>query len=334
MANPDHIKMLKQGVEAWNAWRTEEPSIRPDLSERNLEGEYLFEANLSGADLRETNLFEAFLSGANLTGADLRKIDLCRAHLEGANLTGADLREADLHGANLSGADFTRAYLNEADLRFTNLVKADFTKADLTGCRIYGISAWKLKFSEDTKQRDLIITEWDEPKITVDNIEVAQFIYLLLNNEKIRDVIDTIGKKAVLILGRFTPERKAVLDAIRGELRERGYLPLLFDFDKPASKDLTGTVLTLAHMARFIIADLTDPSSVPYEVSKVADAFVPIQPILLSGKSEFAMFADMQRRHHWVLPTHRYAAPEQLIANLDERVIRPAEAKVLELRGP
>ena len=115
-------------------------------------------------------------------------------------------------------------------------------------------------------------------------------------------------------------------------MRKRDYLPILFDFDKPASKDLTGTVLTLAHMARFIIADLTDPSSVPYEVSKVADAFVPIRPILLSGRSEFAMFADMQRRYHWVLPTHHYDTPEQLIADLDKQVIRPAEAKVLELR--
>ena len=81
-----------------------------------------------------------------------------------------------------------------------------------------------------------------EPEITVDNLEVAQFIYLLLNNERIRHVIDTITSKAVLILGRFTPERKAVLDALREELRKRDYLPVLFDFDKPASKDLTETV--------------------------------------------------------------------------------------------
>jgi hypothetical protein len=34
-----------------------------------------------------------------------------------------------------------------------------------------------------------------EPAITVDSLEVAQFFYLLLNNTKIRDVIETIGKK-------------------------------------------------------------------------------------------------------------------------------------------
>jgi len=54
----------------------------------------------------------------------------------------------------------------------------------------------------------LIITPPNEPEITVDNIEVAQFIYLMLYNQKIRDVIDTITSKVVLILGRFTPERK------------------------------------------------------------------------------------------------------------------------------
>jgi hypothetical protein len=51
----------------------------------------------------------------------------------------------------------------------------------------------------------------DEFPIQVDNLEVAQFIYLLLNNHKIRSVIDT---KVVLILGRFTPVRKIVLEAI------------------------------------------------------------------------------------------------------------------------
>jgi hypothetical protein len=54
----------------------------------------------------------------------------------------------------------------------------------------------------------LVVSRWDEPAVTVDNIEVAQFISLLLHNEKIRDVIDTITSKVVLILGRFTDERK------------------------------------------------------------------------------------------------------------------------------
>ena len=179
----------------------------------------------------------------------------------------------------------------------------------------------------------MIVTPNQEPAITTDDIEVAQFLYLLIHNEKIRDVIDTIGKKAVLILGRFTPERKAALDGLRDELRRLDYLPILFDFDKPASRDLTATVSTLAHLVRFIIADLTDPSSIPYELATVVPHTpVPIQPILLSGTTEFAMFADLRRRHDWVLATHRYDTPARLIADLRESVVRPAEAKALELQ--
>jgi hypothetical protein len=64
-------------------------------------------------------------------------------------------------------------------------------------------------------------------------------LYLLLNNQKIRAVIDTIAKKAVLILGRFTPGRKAILDVLSEALRTHAYVPILFDFDKLTSHDLT-----------------------------------------------------------------------------------------------
>src|ERR1700748_34107 len=101
------------------------------------------------------------------------------------------------------------------------------------------------------------------PLATVDNIEVAQFVYLMLNNQKVRDVIDTITTKVVLILGRFTAKRKKVLDALREELRKHDSLPILFDFDVPKRQNITETVTLLARMARFIIADLTDPSSIP-----------------------------------------------------------------------
>jgi hypothetical protein len=180
----------------------------------------------------------------------------------------------------------------------------------------------------------VITASGHQPEVIVDNLEVAQFIYLLLHNEKIRSVIDTITSKVVLILGRFTPERKAVLDVLREELRKRDYLPVLFDFDKPASKDLTGTVSTLANMARFIIADLTDPSCIPHELAMIVPTIVvPVQPILLEGMREYAMFIDLKKRHHWVLEPYCYNTKELLITELGERVIGPADAKVRELRG-
>ncbi len=200
----------------------------------------------------------------------------------------------------------------------------------MTQCSIYGISVWKVQL-EGAKQDNLVITPKDEPTITVDNLEVAQFIYLLLNNPKISEVIDTIAKKAVLILGRFTPKRKAVLDALRDALRTHGYLPILFDFDKPSSRDLTETVSTLAHLARFIVADLTEPSSIPKELEAIVPTLaVPVQPLLEGSTRPYAMFKDYWK-YQWVLEIYRYDGLEELLVSLKEHIIEPAERKAKEL---
>jgi hypothetical protein len=209
------------------------------------------------------------------------------------------------------------------------LVETILEGTDVSNSVIYGISAWDLKTNEDTTQLNLVITQPNEPAITVDNLEVAQFVYLLLNNRKIRSFIDTITSKVVLILGRFTGERKAVLDAIRDELRKQDYLPVLFDFDKPASRDLTETISTLAHMARFIIADITDAKSIPQELQVIVPNLpsVPVQPLLLGSSTEYGMFEHF-KRYHWVLPICQYNDPDELIQSIQVRVIAPAEKMV------
>src|SRR6516164_3832821 len=134
MADEEQLKIIRQGVDAWNDWRNKNPELRSEL-----------------------------------------RSDLGGAHFGGADLSGADLIAAQLIATNLRGAD-------------------------LTGSRVYGVSVWDIKVNDQTKQQNLVITDRGEPIITVDNIKVAQFIYLLLNNNVIRKIIDTITSKAVLIL--------------------------------------------------------------------------------------------------------------------------------------
>jgi uncharacterized protein YjbI with pentapeptide repeats len=353
--------LLKKGVKAWNKWRDENPDIPPDLNGAWLTGAdlggvnfagadliraNLREANLSEAGLAHANLFRANLSGANLSGAflvetNLNQANLIEANLSAANLSGVKLSGANLSGANLSGAILFRANLganlsganlSRADLSEATLVDTDLTGADLTGCCIFGTSAWRVKL-EGTKQQNLVITDTDEPTVTVDNIEVAQFIYLMLHNEKVRDVIDTITSKAVLILGRFTDERKAVLDALREELRKRDYLPILFDFAPSDARDITETVSLLARMARFVVADITDARSIPQELAEIVPHLpsVPVQPLLLEGSAEYGMFEHF-KRYPWVLETYSYPSSERLIASLGERVIGPAESYAQSVR--
>jgi len=310
MANPEHLAKLKEGVEAWNRWREE--NLHAELS------------------LAKVKIISGDLESVNFNGVDLNHADFRKTRLTGAHFRRAILREASLRAADLRKADFSYADLSGADLSGANLSRSRFKKAILTGCRVYGTSAWDVNL-EGATQSNLVISPIDEPSIQVDNLEVAQFVYLLLNNKRIRDVIDTITSKVVLILGRFTPERKALLNAIRDKLRRRDYVPILFDFQKPESKDLTGTVITLANMARFIIADLTDPSSVPHELATIIpNTVVPVQTILLDGQREYAMFADLKRRYHWVLKPHVYENQNTLVEGLDA-VIAPAEAKAREL---
>ena len=121
MANPEHLKILKQGVKEFNEWRKEYPAIEPDL----------IKATLNGAKLSLVDLSRANLSRADLSRADLLRADLDEAYLNGANLSGANLREAQLSGANLSGADISWAYLNGSNLSGANLSWANLSNSEL-----------------------------------------------------------------------------------------------------------------------------------------------------------------------------------------------------------
>jgi uncharacterized protein YjbI with pentapeptide repeats len=312
-----------------------------DLRGANLRGAKLENADLSlailaNADLRNANLREARLIATVAQEADLREADLTAAWIAESNFIRANLMGAKLSNAALHSSDFFETLLDGADLRGadffeSHLVSTSLQNADLTGAKIFGISAWKLKL-DGAVQKDLVISSpFDPTTTTADDIEMGQFLYLMLDNQKIRRIIDTITTKVVLILGRFTPERKAVLDGIREELRAANYLPVLFDFNGPENRDLTETVSTLAHMARFIIADLTDAKSLPQELMRIVPDLpsVPVQPILLSTEGEWAMFETFTR-YPWVLPIVTYDGQDGVIGTLKKKIIDPAERKALE----
>jgi uncharacterized protein YjbI with pentapeptide repeats len=360
MANDEQLTLIKRGAEVWNTWRKANPNVIVDLRKASLGDIELPNIDLSSARLdrirlRWAYLREARLSGANLSSAELSIIDLSKADLRDANLAharldGAYLREANLSGANLRkasllGVDLDRAILKGANLEGTNLrnavlVDTDLTRANLDGSRVYGCSVWNVK-TEGSKQHNLIVTREKEPTITVDNLKLAQFVYLMINNSEIRDIIDTVTSKVVLILGRFTPERKPVLDAVRNELRKHNYLPVVFDFDLPNSKDTDETLNLLARMAKFVVADISDPRSVPQELKGIVEALpsVPVQPILSSEDNEYGMF-DHLKRYPWVLQTLRYcglkkdpSCPLDNDALFASTIIKLAETKIMELRS-
>ena len=341
VANEEQLAILKQGVDVWNKWRKDNRGVEIDLRKTNLSEANLSEANLFRANLRGSDLTGAILNGANLSFAKLAGANLSDAKLIGTRLSNAKLRYAAIRNADLtsvnffnadlSGADLSGANLNSVNLERTEFIKTKIQDTIFKDCRIYGISVWDPQGTPINKACDFIITPQGDAEVTVENLKVAQFVYILLNNEEIRDVLDTIGKKGVLILGRFTPERKKVLDVLRDKLRTLNFVPMMFDFEGATTKDFTETIKILAGMCRFIIADITSPKAIPTELqATVPDYKVPFVPIIQEGEEPFAMFANLQD-YPWMFDVLQYRDSDQLIAVIDKAIIQPALIKADEL---
>src|SRR5439155_8596351 len=132
------------------------------------------------------------------------------------------------------------------------------------------------------------------------DLEIAQFIYLLLNHKKLRNVINSVTGRGVLLLGRFGGGGLEVLQAIAAKLRGENYLPIIFDFERPQDRDYTETVKTLAGLARFVIVDLSGPS-VPQELYATVPHFkIPFVPIIEARRKLYAMAVDILE-YPWVI---------------------------------
>lgn len=334
MANQRHVELLRKGEFMWNQWRAENHNITPDFRRAELQGSQLAHCNLSGADLREARLAWSDLRRANLNGADLRGVlindarapyaDFSNCQLQQSYLWGSDFREAVFRGANLSGAN----------LMCAQLVRADFSHANIAGCKVYGTSAWEVKL-EGANQDELVITPPDTPDeaaVRVDDLHVAQFIFLLLDHKELRAVLRAVTDRGVLLLGRFGGGGLEVLRVIADQLRKQGYLPMIFDFPRDPNRNYTETVKTLVGLSRFVVVDLSGPS-VPQELYSTVPHFkIPFVPILEKGRRPWAMFADLLE-YDWVLkPIIEFEDTAFLGQMLEREIVERVEARVKERR--
>ena len=346
------LEILQSGAPSWNKWRTTDEGRNADLSDIDFvsdcpggdgfydlpefHGYNFSKLNMNRASLRNSTFIDCDFSGCHFNFSDLvdsycLKCDFSGAGLNVSNIGSAEFIECDFTYADLSycsaeETNFTGSILVGTNLSHMSMVKTDFTDAQIDGVCAYGVSVWDIKL-KGCSQANIAISE-SGGSITVPTIELAQFISLLVNSKKIRDVIETITSKVVLILGRFTSERKQVLDSIKDQLDSHGYLAVIFDFDVPASRDITETIITLASLSKFIIADLTDPRSIPQELMAIVPTLpsVPVQPILESTDEEYGMFEHF-KKFQSVLPTVIYESEnlsslvETIVSNCEEHLV-------------
>ena len=332
MANSEHVEILKDGAVAWNQWRERNSSIAPDLSDIKFLGDiyvsdYIYDLphyigyDFSRCNLNRSSMRNCTFTLCNFSNCRIHYSDLVDSYCDECDFSHASLRVSKIGSAEFIACNFTCADLSYCSAEETNfagsklvatnlsnmsLVKTDFTNTLIDEARVYGISAWDL-ILHNSKQSNIYIEE-ETSSITVPNIELAQFVSLLIRSSKIRDIIDTITSKVVLILGSFSDERKFILENIKEELQTQDYLPILFDFEGPRNRDITETVLILATMAKFVVADLSSPRSIPQELTSIIPNFpsIPVQPIIEKSQNEYGMFEHFQR-YPWVLNTLKYS---------------------------
>ena len=325
---------------------------RADLRHARLEKASLVKANLIGAAMSWIHAAGADFSDADLSESKIRSGDLRRARFNGASLEHANLERADFTGAKLieavieradltetrfDKADLTRARLDDAILNRTSLLGTTLQDASVGGAHIRHVLT-----DSKTNQRSLLVDVHYVPErrarpvvlfTEVDDIRLAQFYDVIEEHGSVASLINAGAKRIVLILGRFLPRRKRVLDRLAVALQERGKIPVIFDFPGPEEREISDTVRFIAGMSQFIVVDMTKASSVPLELqSTIPDLMVPVLPIIESGHDVFAMFSDLQRRYFWVQPTARYKDAAQLVRYVDEAIIARAERAAAQIK--
>lgn len=314
------------------AARLERASLRgASLDLANLSAVRAQHANFSGAHMRDAVMdlgrfrHAVFLDDTYMRHVNGRQADFSRAKLRGANLS-----EADLSSARFDGADLVGAKLDEAILNQTSFLGANLRTAFVGGAFIR-----RVRTDAKTDQRDLSVdvhVVWERARGNIiefddaDDLRLAQFHDVVDEHGAVASLISASAKRVVLILGRFLPKRKRVLDRLADALRVRGKVPVVFDFPGPAERELSDTVRFIAGMSQFIVVDLTKASSVPLELqATIPDLMVPVLPIVQASEPVFAMFADLQRRYVWIQPTVSYKDADQLVRRVDEAIIDRAE---------
>lgn len=242
------------------------------------------------------------LADLDLDDLDLRGADLSKAGMWGCNLQRTDLSDANLDGADLSDATLCRARLIRTSVQGTNFANA----------WVYGAAIWDLQGVPSNEDRLSIVP--DGPgyfkanasilRLEFGGLRVAQFIssaYSALNGTTsdplMSGLVDALSTRLVLLLGRFNDEEHRLKELASILKNQYAVVPMVFDFDAPNSRDLTETVTLWARLCSFIVADLTDPASVPHELASIVPFLpsVPVFPIIKSPQRPFSMLEHWQR---------------------------------------
>ena len=193
----------------------------------------------------------------------------------------------------------------------------------MSECRLDEVTLSGIKH-EGAVTANLALTPADEAAILVDDLEMVQLMQTLLTEARWRELFTPNALRVVLVLGRFPDWRRPHLDAIREELRQRRYAPIAIDLENAVGRKLRAVIHNLAHLARFIIADLAGSREFLGEIQSFGLALrgLPLQAIIPEGEElmELPGFSSHE--------PYRYRDTDHLVETFEKRVLHPLEEKL------
>jgi Pentapeptide repeats (8 copies) len=262
-------------------------------------------------------------------------LNLADLDLDDLDLRGADLSHAGMWGCNLQRSDLSDAVLDGADLSCANLCRARLIRASVQGANfreawVYGAAIWDLQGIPSNEERLSILPDGDRYlksdhellRVEAGGLRIAQFLssaYSALTASEpdalLSGMVDALSARVALLLGRFTASAERLKRIASHLCKEHSIAAMVFDFGKPASRDLTESVTLWARMCSFIIADLTDPASVPHELASIIPFLpsVPVFPIIKTEDQPYAMLEHLLR-YPWVRKPFTFATETELEA--------------------
>jgi hypothetical protein len=191
-----------------------------------------------------------------------------------------------------------------------------------------------LRTDERTRQDLIVSVDTAEGAVPLhtNDLGTAQLMALMLDGAGVRRVLDSATSKLVLILGSFAPGDKAVLDRLRASLQTQGLVAVTFDFDRPSARDYAETVLVLAGMSHFVVADFTNAREVRSEVLEVRRQYprLPVVPIARSGADLPVTLLNSLSVDELDMLV-RYEDEQDLEDKLQTSVVEPAERRIEEI---
>lgn len=315
-----------------------------NLAGSNLEGARfenvtILDCNFMKADLTSCKFYETRIANSEFSGSILNDsifersyLISCRmanGHCSNAKFLRSELMNLLCINSNLANSEFTNCiiilsvfttailentkFLDSA-LSGSNFSNSNLKYSEIINCIIFGVSIWNAETKGSIQENLTITNSYDEFGLTVDDIEIAQFIYLLSNNDKVSGLLDGLSCKLVLILGRFTEVEYENLTSIKTIMKSLNYVPVLFDFAKPRNRDLTETIGIIGRMSNLVIADLTNAKSIPQELSELIphNPSIKFQPLIVKGNRPYSMFEHWEK-YPWVEGVYEYENKDDLM---------------------